>query len=673
MTQYLRPGAYTERVDNAGPRRLLLRSDIPAFVGIAEQGPLDTPVPVESFRQFQACFGGFTGAGYLAYSVRAFFDNGGRRCRVVRVASRDFSEDNEVGAAAAMASVVDAGSNPGWTISAFSEGSWGDELQVALLEEGLAQASVDAGGLQSRFAAVSATAGFARGSLVRISQEDSLGGLRDFLRVVSHVDEVQRRLYWVHPEPGQGLPYDAPLQGYDLQRPARVVDIAYRVDVYRQERLLAMYSGLSLIPEHPKYAPQVLSPYRLDPADDAPPRAPAPIVIEAHAAGGVMPQPLRVVPLERIPLAGGRDGLAALSHRDFIGEAYAVGDSDEARRQRERGLASLERVAEITLVCVPDIVIRPEPDPVYLPEPTPPRDPCQPCPPHEPVRQFVAPTRERELPPVFTDEQVFQVQAAMVAQCESRGDRFAVLDSPYHIAENASAGIAEIRAWRNRFDSSYAALYYPWVKVLDPRGQGEVRAVPPSGHVLGQYALFDNETGVHRAPANRPLHWLQDLSLHSTYGQQELLNPLAVNLLRSEGPRGIRVMGARTLSSDPDWRYVNVRRLMIMLRRTLDIISQWVVFEPNHALTRNKFQVAISSYLSALWTRGALAGATQQAAFFVKCDEENNPAAQRDNGWLLAQIGVAPSKPFEFVVVRVGLQENEMTVSEVTADGAGQP
>ena len=255
----------------------------------------------------------------------------------------------------------------------------------------------------------------------------------------------------------------------------------------------------------------------------------------------------------------------------------------------------------------------------------------------------------------------------MVVHCERRGDRFALLDPPFHVATDAEQGIAAIRAWRSRFDSSYAALYYPWVKVIDPRRPGHVRAIPPSGHALGQYALLDNEVGVHRAPANRPLQWIQDLSLHTTFGQQELLNPLAVNVLRSEGPRGIRIMGARTLSSDPDWTYVNVRRLLIMIRRALEIISQWVVFEPNHAPTRNKFQVAVGSYLGALWSRGALAGATQQQAFFVKCDEENNPPPQGDNGQLLAEIGVAPSYPFEFVILRVGVQENELKFSETEA------
>lgn len=669
MREYLRPGAYTERSDAAQRNRLLLRSDVPAFVGIAEKGPLDTPVPIESFRQFQAYFGDFIGAGFLAYSVRAFFDNGGRRCWVVRVASRSFSQQAGFAAQAASNVVNNLGGQPVWSIQASSEGSWGNELEVALLEESNADASIGAGDITPLYTRLSTTAGFVRGSLIRISQEDSGGALQDFYRVVSFVDVQRQRLYWVHPQPGMGLLYDQPLEGFDVHRPARITGISYRVDVYYRQRLLTMYAGLSLVPEHPDYAPTRLAKYRLQQAHDNGGRVaevPEPIVILAQQSSiDSIPQRLQISPLQRIGLSRGQDGLRTLSHEDFIGEDFSPRDSDRQRAQKSRGLSSLDAVDEITLLAIPDIVIQPLPDVDYRPEPPPPANPCVPCPPPpEPSRIFTAPPRTTEQPPVFSDEQVFQVQAAMVARCEQRGDCFALIDPPQHIANDQLQGMAEIRAWRRRFDSSYAALYYPWVKVIDPRHAGRVRSIPPSGHALGQYALLDNETGVHRAPANRPLQWVQDLSLHTSFGQQELLNPLAVNVLRSEGPRGIRIMGARTLSSDPDWVYINVRRLLIMIRRALNIISQWVVFEPNNALTRNKFQLAMSSYLAALWSRGALTGSTQQQAFFVKCDEENNPAEQRSNGRLLAEIGVAPSQPFEFVIMRVGMQENELKISE---------
>jgi hypothetical protein len=669
VARYLRPGAYYERVDAARPPRLLLQSDVPAFVGIAEQGPLDLPVPVESFRQFQAVFGGCIGAGFLAYAVRAFFDNGGRRCWIVRVAGRVFDGDAGLAARAATLTLHDTSGEAAWAIDAFSEGTWGNELEASLLEENRADTMADAGLLQPPYAVVASTAGFRRGTLVRIAQEDSDGNLRAALRVVSHVDEVARRLYWVHPEPGAGLPSDLALDGFDPLRGARLVSVSYQLAVYRRRALVALYEGLSLVPAQDGYGPLRLPTYTVVEVNGGRgAQAPAPIRIRALAETQEVPAALQVEPLQRLALRGGQDGLAVLTPADFIGEDFAPDDSEPLRQQKRRGLATLQAVGEVSLLAIPDSVLRPEPEPEHQVEAPPERNPCLPCPPAPELTRWQPPqARSAELPPVFTEAQTFLIQAAMVEHCERRGDRFALLDPPFDCAVDATSGQAAIQAWRQRFDSSYAALYYPWVKVIDPRLDGAVRALPPSGHVLGQYALFDVETGVHRAPANRPLRWIQDLSLHTSFGQQEVFNPLGINVLRSEGPRGIRVMGARTLSSDPDWRYLSVRRLLIAIRRALDVISQWVVFEPNHALTRNKFQVAIASYLDTLWARGALNGATREAAFFVKCDEDNNPGQQRNKGQLLAEIGVAPSKPFEFVVVRVGVQENELTFSESNA------
>jgi phage tail sheath protein FI len=634
MSAYLRPGAYTERVDAVAANRVLIRSDIAAFIGIAEKGPLDTPVPIESFRQFQAHFGNFIGAAYLAYSVRAYFDNGGKRCWVVRVAARDFNVDARIGpyfsgsglgAKSAQFTLNDA-VQPVWTIAASSEGVWGNNLAVNIIEENRADTTIAAGAATPFYAEVATVAGFTRGTLLAISQEDSTGALQNFHRVVSFIDLQRKRLYWQHPEAGQGLPYDQPLTALDGNRPARVASISYRISVSFSGRFIAQYVDVSLVPEHDNYGPRLLP----EPTYEEEQKGrrqlavvPAPVIIHAlKLTGAAIPLPLNLSSIEAIPLAGGSDGLQYLSPQDFIGEAFTVDDSDAQRSAKNRGLASLNQVDEITLIAIPDIVIQPEPDPVY------------------------------------------QVQAALVEHCEMRGDRFAIIEPPFHSANDAASGIAAISAWRKRFESSYAALYYPWLKVIEPRATDTVRAIPPSGHALGQYALLDNEIGVHRAPANRPLNWIQDITAHTRFGEQEILNPLGVNVFRSEGPRGLRIMGARTVSSDPDWRYINVRRLLIMIRKTLHLIAQWVVFEPNDAVTRNKFQVAISSYLNELWIRGALNGETAEQAYFVKCDEDNNPAWQRDNGWLLAEIGVAPSYPFEFIIVRVGLQENELEITE---------
>lgn len=617
MSTYLRPGIYYERVDAPASNRTLIRSDVPAFIGIAEKGPLDRPVRVESFRQFQAHFGDFIGAGFLAYSARAFFENGGRRCWIVRVASRDFDESLSSGLGANVAStVIGNGVDDYWAIEASSEGSWGNQLSVSLVLESVADAAIISNDNSGFYSQVSTTAGFQRGTLVAIEQEDSVGVLQTYYRVVNQVDESDQRLYWQAPDQQQAFIYDQVLTELDANQSARIHSISYRINVYREGQLLASYSELSLIPEHPNYGPLRLSGYEGLESNTIP----APIKLRAlQENSGEIPQPLQIETLVQLPLSGGRDGLTRLSHQDFIGQEPSVYDSDQQRAIKTRGIASLHFVNEITLVAIPDIVIQPQADAIFEPQPKPEINPCLSCPlPPEPQTDFVAPEVSMEMSPVFTDAQIYQVQAAMVAHCEQRGDRFAIIDPPLHIADNALSGIAEIRSWRNRFDSSYAALYYPWIKVIEPRAKNQlvfsetIRSIPPSGHALGQYALFDTETGVHRAPANRVLMWCQDLTLHTTVGQQELLNPLHINVIRSEGPRGLRIMGARALSSDPGWRYINVRRLMIMIKRVLNIISEWVVFEPNNANTRNKFQVAITSYLNRLLSQGALAGETAQ-------------------------------------------------------------
>jgi hypothetical protein len=271
-----------------------------------------------------------------------------------------------------------------------------------------------------------------------------------------------------------------------------------------------------------------------------------------------------------------------------------------------------------------------------------------------------------ELPPVFTEEQIFRVQDSLVVHCEARRDRIAVLDPPVSTALDDQEGLNAVQAWRRRFDSDFAALYWPWLRVVDPlRAAGTLtRSIPPSGHVAGQWARTDVAIGVHKAPANAPLVWVQDLTLASGAEVHGLLNTMGINVLRVLPGRGIRIMGARTLSSDPTWRYLNVRRLLMMIAKAVYLSTQWAVFEPNDTFTRAKLRLAITSFLLALWRQGALVGGTAEAAFFVQCDEENNPSYERDRGRLVADIGVAPAYPFEFVVVRVGRTDNEFEITE---------
>ena len=374
----------------------------------------------------------------------------------------------------------------------------------------------------------------------------------------------------------------------------------------------------------------------------------------------------------RASLTGGRDGLRLLSADDFTGAEWAPDDSDLVQAARRRGFRALVAVDEVAMVAIPDIHIHPVAPPQFAPLP-----PCRPDPcaiGATPATPEPEPPAAPELPPVFSEADVFRVQADLVGHCEAMRDRVALLDPPFDAAHGSTPGVAAIRAWRQRFDSNMAALHHPWVRVVDPRRlrREPTRAIPPSGHVAGQVARTDRATGVHKAPANDALVWAQDLTAAIDDEAHGLLNTLGINVLRALPGRGIRIMGARTVSSDPTWRFLPVRRLVLMVMKALDLASQWAVFEPNDIGTRERLRMSILVYLATLWQQGQLAGASMEEAFFVRCDETNNPAADVANGRLCVDIGIAPAIPFEFVVVRVWRSRNELEITEWTGQRDGR-
>jgi len=245
------------------------------------------------------------------------------------------------------------------------------------------------------------------------------------------------------------------------------------------------------------------------------------------------------------------------------------------------------------------------------------------------------------------------IQLAMIAHAERMGDRVAILDTPPNL--NAQ----QAQDWRMNiagYDSKYACLYYPWVTVADPtpNSGSTTITIPPSGHMAGIWARNDTERGVHKAPANEVLRGVISLPINLTASEQGVLNPNGVNCLRVFAGRGIRAWGARTLSSDASWRYLNVRRLFNFVEKSIERGTQWAVFEPNDMLLWGKMRRDINSFLKNVWREGALFGNTPEQAFFVKCDEENNPQETRDVGQLIIDIGIAPVKPAEFVIFRIG-------------------
>lgn len=299
-------------------------------------------------------------------------------------------------------------------------------------------------------------------------------------------------------------------------------------------------------------------------------------------------------------LAGGE--VPSLTANDFIGDAA-----------ERTGINGLEAIDEISLILCPDLMLG-----------------------------YDGSASSKEL--------IAQVQNAMIAHCEIMQFRFAILDTPPGLSAQAA------RDWRYEvnFDTSHAALYYPWIKIADLSSpQGGSKFVPPSGHVVGIYNRSDAERGVHKAPANEVVLGATDLELNITKGEQGVLNKIGVNCIRSFPGRGIRVWGARTLSSDGSWRYISVRRLFNQVGSSLDTGLQWVVFEPNNHNLWAKVRRDITSFLRVIWRSGALFGTAPEAAFYVKCDEELNPPEIRDLGQLIIEVGLAPVKPAEFVILRL--------------------
>ena len=313
----------------------------------------------------------------------------------------------------------------------------------------------------------------------------------------------------------------------------------------------------------------------------------------------------RVLPMTR--LTGGRDGVDAITPEDFIGVDTGPGERS--------GLLALAATDEVAVLAVPDAMR------FYDREPG-------------PAGEYKAQ----------------RVQDQMISICELQKDRFTVLDIPQ------SKDIEWVRRWRRRTDSSYCAYYWPWLRATSINDKP--RIVPPSGFLAGCYARRDLD-GVHHAPANLEIEGVQDIALRVTEDHIGLLNADAVNTFRIQ--RGVRPWGARTASSDPSWRYVPIRRLFIMLRRSLEAGFAWVTFEPNNHVTWEIVRRRVSEFLSGLYQRGMLAGGNLEEAFYVKCDAETNPPEQVDSGLLICDIGVAPVHPAEFIMISLTQTMNTPT------------
>ncbi len=256
---------------------------------------------------------------------------------------------------------------------------------------------------------------------------------------------------------------------------------------------------------------------------------------------------------------------------------------------------------------------------------------------------------------------VLPIHNALIAHADRPGAlRFVVLDPP----EGCSP--TEIETLRSRVDSKSAALYYPWVTVANPLPDASTQPqllLPPSGAVCGIYSRVDSTRGVFKSPANEAINGITGFERTLNDRDSNQLNPLGINCLRSFPGKGNLVWGARTISSDSEWKYVSVRRYLLYLQRSIDQGTQWAVFEPNNQNLWEEVRMSITRFLANEWQTGALLGSKPEDSFFVRCDQTTMTQDDLDNGRLICLIGVAPVRPAEFVLFRICQQTSEAGTS----------
>ena len=611
MPEYLAPGVFVEEVSYRSKSIEGVATSTTGFVGLTQYGPVQyhdgpratEPRLVTSFVEFERVYGGLerispSGAdwpSYTAHSARAFFLNGGQRLYVSRVfIPNDPANDKGV----ASANVAVATSTPS---TAIWRGRWpGARGNVAITTSASRGGDVarHAGGGTVPHANLVADGAIlevvpAGGPLPTVETPIDPSKLR-----VLRIDPSDQSQSFLHADGTDGAPALT-----DRLLPVEV-NVAVSVDPGRTD--VAARVGLDA--GHRRYLGTILA--LNDPEDED-----AVVWFDYDFVGhGCNPITLLVAlvgttgaPIATVRLTGGNDGQLPISGANIEG---LESDPDDAFK-KATGLHALAEVDDIAIVAAPDSGA------------------------------------------IENDDSQFEIVQALCVDIQEIFLK-SVVDGPQHSSMN------RIRAFRGKFDSSYAALYHPWIEVIDPTqkiGPGvplQKLLLPPSGFVTGIYARNDITRGVFKAPANEVVYGLTKFEANINQGRQQVLNPEHINALRFFPGRGNRVWGARTLSSDPEWLYVNVRRLFIYLEHSIDKAMQWAVFEPNNESLWRNISRTVKDFLEVQWRQGALLGSTPDQAYFVRCDRSTMTQNDLDNGRLVCLIGVAPTKPAEFVIFRIG-------------------
>ncbi|PBC67586.1 hypothetical protein BX265_8200 [Streptomyces sp. TLI_235] len=632
------PGVYRD-TRRPAPAFRPVRLDVAGFVGVAPRGPVDRPVAVDRWADYRRRFGGFEGPGLLPYAVRAFFAQGGSRAYVLRVSPLPRAPDPAAVSAIARYTVRLAGPDAAAPIEvgvrAADEGSWGGRLALRWEFDAAGHFTGRADG--DRLPLPDAVA-VPAGSLLRV-RGPGLPPAGEFRLVRSVEEQAPRGRTAVLDRPPGSTPPGADLEVGVVTTTVTVTDAAPYLA--RQER----FTGLGLCAAHPRFVRDVLADEsRLVTPDGGWPDLLLPPDASLPAVDATRDRP-------------GADRWAAVTADSFFTdippELFPVG-GDQSTDDGTAAFIGLDRLAlepEAALLSVPDLFWDyPVPTGTTdLPEQPRPSDggPCPPPPvpvvyPAPPERAVLLDGRD---PGALAE--IVRRQRRLVDLAERQRRFVALLDVPPGLPLRLTA------RWRAGFDSSYAAAHHPWLGVVDPEDpQLKAVLVPPSAFAAGITADRGHRLGLPWGPANAIAVGAVTAADLPGPAERDELHLLGIDVFAAERD-GFRLASARTLSRDPDYRQLSVRRLMTMLRLVVERQAQSLAFEPNSPQLRSELRGAVTQLLRDLFRAGALSGATEAQAFFVRCDDELNPGWSPGLGRLVAEIGVAPAQPLEYLVLRI--------------------
>lgn len=589
MAEYLSPGVYVEEYDSGATPMQGVSTSTAGFVGLAERGPvIGQPQLVTSFADYTRMYGG--------YLSKAGYGD----ARYLPYAVEQFFMNGGARAYIMRAVPGDAKAASLTTgvlrVTAANPGAWAEKMRVTVVPSSKAKTQVfDVDGADLTLKNAD---GFNAGDVVELFD----GKTTAYATIKSVLDKVITL-----DDPCTLAVADTKVGTSKYIRTCEITITA------RLDDTVETYENLSLKPEALNYAPvktaksdlirvEVLpgkpaaaaAPAVKDENKDNKDKKDAPAAAPAPAkAAGITPYDLCAGVGEGmvLTLEGGSDG----SVLNVTPDAYIGADDGPGKRT---GLQAFQENGVVSVLAIPGVT---------------------------------AP----------------EVQAALIGFCENRKSCFAILDVPMDLKKTN-----DVATFRDMYDSTYAAMYHPWLQMFDA-GAKRTDYFPPSGAMAGIYARSDNSRGVHKAPANEVVRGCTGLSCNYNVGEQDILNPIGVNLIRALPGQGIRVWGARTISSNGLWKYVNVRRLFIYIEESIKANTNWVVFEPNSETLWSRVTRTIETFLATCWRDGALAGSSPEQAFFVECGPTTMTQDDIDNGRLICQIGIAPVKPAEFVIFRI--------------------